>query len=160
MKCPICENPNINETDLKCPQCESDLSVFGLLEKISSEAKKRTRKIYYIYWGAIILIIFFGFLLSLNLNDQYKQALISNNELKDSLKKENLNRINENKNTEDARHIKENVFRIKVKKGENLWNISRLYYGDGSSYPKIIKLNNLSSNTIREGQIIIIKMDK
>ena len=44
-----------------------------------------------------------------------------------------------------------------VKKGDSLWAIAEKYYGNGSQYPTIKKLNNLTSDTIYEGQKLRIK---
>lgn len=42
-----------------------------------------------------------------------------------------------------------------VKKGDCLWNICKQYLGDGSKYPQIAKLNNISNpNLIYPGQVI------
>lgn len=42
-----------------------------------------------------------------------------------------------------------------VKKGDCLWNICKQYLGDGSKYPEIAKLNNISNpNLIYPGQVI------
>lgn len=42
-----------------------------------------------------------------------------------------------------------------VKKGDCLWNICKQYLGDGSKYPQIAKLNNISNpNLIYPGQVL------
>ena len=43
-----------------------------------------------------------------------------------------------------------------VKKGDTLWKIAKTYFGDGNRYPEIVKLNNLSGNTIHPGQVLKI----
>lgn len=45
-----------------------------------------------------------------------------------------------------------------VEKGDNLWNISKIYYGGGSNYKKLANLNNIPNpNLIYVGQKIVIK---
>lgn len=42
-----------------------------------------------------------------------------------------------------------------VKAGDTLWAIAKRYLGDGSKYPQLAKLNNLSNpNSIKAGQVI------
>lgn len=43
-----------------------------------------------------------------------------------------------------------------VKKGDTLWDIAKEHYGDGNKYPQIKEKNNLSSDTIYEGQTLIL----
>lgn len=43
-----------------------------------------------------------------------------------------------------------------VVRGDNLWNISRKYYGFGNKYKKIVEYNKLQSSVIYPGQILKI----
>ncbi len=44
-----------------------------------------------------------------------------------------------------------------VVKGDCLWNIAKRYYGDGSKYPVLAKVNNISNpNFIKVGQVLTI----
>lgn len=43
-----------------------------------------------------------------------------------------------------------------VRKNESLWSISEKYLGNGTRYPEIKVLNNLSTDTIYEGQVLKI----
>ena len=48
--------------------------------------------------------------------------------------------------------IAEETYRIHtVVKGDTLWEIAKMYLGDGSRYPEIKELNNLKSNVIYSG---------
>lgn len=55
------------------------------------------------------------------------------------------------------KEIKEKHVYHTVKKGDNLWNISKKYLGSGFKYKTIKKLNNLKSNTIYPGQKLRVK---
>lgn len=44
---------------------------------------------------------------------------------------------------------------ITVNSGDNLWNLSKQYLGNGNQYQQIIKANNLTSNSIHPGQTLI-----
>lgn len=44
-----------------------------------------------------------------------------------------------------------------VRKGDSLWKIAENYYGNGNQYPKIKKLNGLTSDTIYAGQKLRVK---
>ncbi len=43
-----------------------------------------------------------------------------------------------------------------VKSGDNLWTIAQRLLGDGNRYREIMSLNNLSSETIQPGQVLLI----
>ena len=43
-----------------------------------------------------------------------------------------------------------------VKKGETLWGIAEKYYGDGSKYKQIKKINGLDEDKIYPGQVLKI----
>lgn len=46
-----------------------------------------------------------------------------------------------------------------VKKGDSLWSIATEYLDSGIRYKEIVKLNNLSNNTIHTGQVLKIPVD-
>lgn len=46
-----------------------------------------------------------------------------------------------------------------VNNGDNLWNIAKKVYGDGSLYPFIVKSNNLANENVYIGQILKIEYD-
>lgn len=48
------------------------------------------------------------------------------------------------------------AIQITVNSGDNLWNLSKQYLGNGNQYQQIIKANNLTSNSIYPGQTLII----
>lgn len=48
------------------------------------------------------------------------------------------------------------AIQITVNSGDNLWNLSKQYLGNGNQYQQIIKANNLTSNSIHPGQTLII----
>lgn len=43
-----------------------------------------------------------------------------------------------------------------VKSGDTLWKIAINFYGDGSFYPYIIKVNDKESEQVREGEVLVI----
>lgn len=49
-----------------------------------------------------------------------------------------------------------NYFTYTVKKGDTLWNLSKVFLGNGTKYKEIKKLNNLTQDTIYVGQILKI----
>lgn len=53
-------------------------------------------------------------------------------------------------------HKSNKIYHV-VKKGDCLWDIAVKYYGSGSKYKDIKKLNDLSSNMIYPGQKLLIK---
>lgn len=52
-----------------------------------------------------------------------------------------------------------NVSLYTVQSGDTLWNIAKMYLGDGSKYSEIAKLNNISDpNFIKAGQVISLEI--
>ena len=49
-----------------------------------------------------------------------------------------------------------NYFTYTVKRGDTLWNLSKIFLGNGTKYKEIKKLNNLTQDTIYVGQILKI----
>lgn len=43
-----------------------------------------------------------------------------------------------------------------VKSGDSLWSIAEAIYGSGAEYPKLMKLNNLTSSNLSVGQELIV----
>lgn len=170
MNCPICDNVGLLESANFCPQCESDLSGYILLENIKNqqgrleeeqeelsskvlneEARKRNLMIL----SSALLIVCLGFMIWLytlqsdkvlvdNKAKILSDSLISVIEEKDS-QIENL----ENENTNGR---KENIsVKYVVKRGDNLMKIARFFYNDKTRYKDIIEANNL----IRKAPILI-----
>ncbi len=53
--------------------------------------------------------------------------------------------------------VKEESEYYEVKKGDSLWAIAEKFYGKGSEYHNIVKLNNLKNNIIYSGQKLRIR---
>lgn len=58
---------------------------------------------------------------------------------------------------EEVKAEKEEYVLYEVQPKDCLWNIAKLFYGNGSKYTEIMKDNNLTSTVIRVGQILKIK---
>lgn len=44
----------------------------------------------------------------------------------------------------------------KVKKGDTLWSIAKLYLGDGNKYRQIMALNGMTDTVIQVGEVLRI----
>lgn len=44
-----------------------------------------------------------------------------------------------------------------VRKGDTLWSIAEKFLGDGTRYPELKKMNNLSDNRLKIGQVLKVK---
>jgi len=170
MNCPVCKCNGLVENTIICPQCESDLSGYILLENIKNQqgkleegqkvlssevlnekAKKRNLTIL----SSALLIVCLGFMIRLytiqsdkviadNKAKNLSDSLIAVIEEKDT-QIENL----ENENTNGK---KENIsVKYVVKRGDNLMKIARFFYNDKTRYKDIIETNNL----IRKAPILI-----
>jgi nucleoid-associated protein YgaU len=159
--CPICNKaglPDFTINEVNCPQCNSQLKAFLLLNSISSSNKKKPG-IYFLWGLALLTVLFFGlFLKSTNeknlahnnniiLRDSITNLVGQKIVLEKIIKERQINRANES------------TLKYVVKKGDNLYKIAQFFYGDGNMYKQIEADNNLKQPySLKIGQILLIKI--
>uniref|UniRef100_UPI0040481BD7 LysM peptidoglycan-binding domain-containing protein n=1 Tax=Algoriphagus sp. TaxID=1872435 RepID=UPI0040481BD7 len=163
--CPICNKaglPDYTKNNVVCPQCNSDLKAFMLLNSISQPQKSKIGT--YVIIGVSVLSI--GFLgLFLQSNSDKKELIAKNFVLNDSISKiHNINIKIETQKENEQQPIVENLdvsIKYKVKKGDYPYKIAEFFYNDGSKYKQIEADNNLKRPYILQvGQILIIKLSQ
>lgn len=161
--CPICNKAGLSDykkTEVVCPQCNSDLKPFMLLENVSkSQTPKRTYLI--IACVSLLSIIFLGMLLKTN---SVKQQLVVENEiLTDSLEIIQGQLISTRLPEYGQSKGEEQIITLEyvVKKGDYPYKIAQFFYGDGNLYKQIEADNNLvQPYTLKVGQVLEIKLKK
>ncbi len=161
-KCPVCGKAGINNyynEDIVCPCCGSDLSIFRVIDNVSDSNSKKG-----IIWKIVSCVLFmFAFVLSVlcfnystSINHNKEQLAQVNDSLVEMksqvlfLKKDLLEMQNAPIHVTCHKHI--------VLPGDNLWRISRRYYGKGTRYKEIAEWNNIPVNAyIAPGDTILIK---
>src|SRR3989304_8461966 len=85
MDCPICEKKGLDKGTVVCPQCDSDLSTYNLLNEVTIFDKKQLRNYHFIYLAIITALLITGYLFFNHTTNNYKKIEARNTELKDSL---------------------------------------------------------------------------
>ena len=157
--CPICNKAgllNYREMPIVCPQCNTDLSVFMLLNTVSKNNNRKKNN-----WINLIISFISIFLLIISVllfieNFNYESNL-------SRLKMENEKLVFQNKflskvNTNSKNEL---IFNYKVKQGDCLSKIAEYFYDDAKMYKCIEIENNLIyPYKLRIGQIVKIKILK
>lgn len=160
--CPICNKaglPDYTKNDLICPQCNSDLKVFSLLNSISKPQKSKIG-MYAIVGISLLSIALLG--LFLKSNSDRKDLVTKNLILNDSITKMQVVTIADIKEETKTQPIAEKqdvTVKYVVKKGDYLYKIAQFFYNDGSKYKQIEADNNfVKPYALKVGQILTIKI--
>jgi LysM repeat protein len=162
--CPICNKaglPDYTKNFVVCPQCNSDLKAFSLLNSISKPQKSKIG-MYAIVGISLLSIVLLG--LFIKSNSDKNELVAKNVILNDSIAKiESINVANEKEvPTTPAIVEKQDVtINYVVKKGDYPYKIAQFFYNDGSKYKQIEADNNLEQPyTLKVGQVLIIKISQ
>ena len=161
--CPICNKaglPDYTKSEVVCPQCNSDLKAFLILDSISAPEIGRFG-IYATFGLALLTVLFLGLFVKSNIDK--KEILATNIVLNDSistLKSEKL-ALEKLKKEPQIFESKEVTVKYVVKKGDYPYKIAQFFYGDGNRYKQIETYNELKQPYIlKVGQILLIKISQ
>ena len=164
--CPVCNKaglPDFRTTQTICPQCNSDLKPFLLLNTISKPNTSRVNK--FILLG-VALVAGVVAILYFNSITERKQIISENSkaiiQLQDSI---NILQKTLTKpqlvQSENLSSEKEIAIQYKVKNGDYPSKIAHFFYNDWRMYKKIEADNNLIQPYIlKVGQLLTIKLIK
>lgn len=161
--CPICNKaglPDYTKSEVVCPQCNSDLKAFLLLESISTPEKGRFG-IYALIGLSLLAILFLSLFVKSNIDK--KEILATNIVLNDSISTLTSEKLALEKPNEKLPKIesKEATVKYVVKKGDYPYKIAQFFYGDGKRYKQIEADNELKQPyTLKVGQILLIKISQ
>lgn len=148
INCPICNKsglPDYKTIPTICPQCNSDLKGFLLIENAIKEKKTTFRKGVFISASIFIVILIVSyFLIPINRNRQINDVNLTSDSV--SILKDRL-LIMQNKISIKQDKV---LFRYIVKKGDNLSKIAYSFYNDWSMYKQI-----MVDNKIKDGAILM-----
>lgn len=159
--CPICNKaglPDYKKSKVVCPQCNSDLKPFLLLDSIT-KSRKGQLGTYALIGLSLLSFLFIG--LFLKSNSEKSQVIATNIALNDSISKLKSKEVAIEKPKEEPQIIedKEVTVNYVVKKGDYPYKIAQFFYNDGNKYKQIEADNNLEQPyTLKVGQILIIKI--
>lgn len=162
--CPICNKaglPDYTKNDVVCPQCNSDLKAFSLLNSISKPEKSKIG-MYAIVGISLLSIALLG--LFIKSNSDKKELVAKNMMLNDQIAKIQSAQIAERKEETATYPIsakQEITVKYIVKKGDYPYKIAQFFYNDGSKYKQIEADNNLKQPyTLKVGHVLIIKISQ
>ncbi len=155
--CPVCGKagiPDYHESDIVCPQCGSDLSIYRVIDQITTESQKNIWKP--ISVAAILAATVMGAFLFVNKPDTASDSNLKadHKQLQDSISVLNI-KIETLASQEKTAPSGYNYI---VRKGDSFWTISQKVYGSGNRYNEIVESNNMTSNdALHVGDTLIIK---
>jgi len=162
--CPVCDKSGLEnyiETHVTCPQCNSDLKPYLLINK---NLNNNTSKIliFLVILLGLSTVVLSGLYLNItkDLKYQNESSMTNINQYIDSLK---TLRLFSNQETSSSpinnSHENYSDFIYIVKSGDNLSKIAKIFYGKPELYNKIVSDNNLAfPYSIGIGQKITIKL--
>ena len=160
VKCPVCGKAgikNYHNEDIVCPCCGSDLSIFRVIDKIPGKSSK-VNLIWKTFSGAICIL---AVVLSVTIFNLRHSIECSENELsqvRDSVMMMENTISDLNNKLKQKNQISNQYHKHIVLPGDNLWKISRRFYGTGKRYTDIAKWNKMSiDDNIAPGDTILIK---
>ncbi len=163
--CPVCKQaglPNFRSKHIICPQCNSDLQPYLLLENIRRD-KQQNKLLTWIGIAALAVIAVLSMFF-------YWRVAVKNNRLSitykgkpavpDTVKSSPSVTINP---TEPSKAILDSsfTFTYTVKSGDYPAKLARIFFNDWKLYKKIEADNNLQQPyTLRAGQPLFIKLHR
>lgn len=171
-KCPVCykeDIPNFIDTEVVCPCCDTDLSIYRKINALSSNdnsevgTSEKFNRIFWLISISTITVVILGFSLLLNnMTTKYKTSILELEDSKISIQKDNdsLKSINSNlgakiKELENKINLPTVNNTYIVKKGDSFCKISRDLYGTEARSNEIATFNNMrTSNIIHIGDTL------
>jgi hypothetical protein len=170
MECPVCNHPGLPDyrsVPVICPNCKSDLKGFMILGQVmlesesngkillQSESRFKRIKLLFAIVTSVLLILIVGLVLFLpaNSNQSLEKAIQQNDSTEYYLKlvKDLRQELKGKPKTADVYYI--------IKKDDNLSEIAKLFYNDGSRTKQIMTDNNLQKGyNLLPGDTLIIKI--
>lgn len=161
--CPVCNKaglPDYTKNNVVCPQCNSNLKAFMLLNSISQPQKSKIET-YVIIGVSVLSIAFLGLLLKSN--SDRKELITANHSLNDSIIKIQSAVVitQEETKLQPITEKQDVTIQYIVKKGDYPYKIAQFFYNDGSKYKQIETDNNLKQPyTLKVGQVLTIKISQ
>jgi hypothetical protein len=157
--CPICGQaglPDYKTRHTTCPQCNSDLKAYLLLNSIQKKTRSKSNIVLLSILGMCIIIsVFYIFY---NIHTQNK--VLENYGLKFKTLEDSLCNYRNGKST--IKNLNnELIYKYKIRKGDCPWKIAVIFYGNGQKYKLIEQENNLQKPyKLKIGQQIKIKLNQ
>lgn len=156
-KCPVCGKvgiPDFHNSDVVCPQCGTDLSIYRVIDQIPTEPPKNIWKP--ISAVAIIAAAVLGIMLMIPTEKPVVDVTSTPEyvQLQDS-----IGRLNSQISELANRPVSvSSSYKYVVRKGDCFWTISKRVYGNGTRCNEIAEYNGMSLNdALHTGDTLKIK---
>lgn len=156
-KCPVCGKvgiPDFHNSDVVCPQCGTDLSIYRVIDQIPTEPQKNIWKP--ISAVAIIAVAVLGIMLMIPTEKPVVDVTSTPEhvQLQDS-----IGRLNSQISELANRPVSvSSSYKYVVRKGDCFWTISKRVYGTGTRCNEIAEYNGMSLNdALHTGDTLKIK---
>jgi hypothetical protein len=163
--CPVCNKsglPDYRIQETVCPQCNSDLKPYLILNSIERGTRRYVRGILAL---AVVLSVITLLLYLMSVNK--KDKMIDDNLTNLGIANDSINSLNrminqyELNQLSDSSPAKSITFIYQVKSGDNLGKIAKLFFNDYRMYEKIAEDNNLNKPYLLAiGQPLTIKIEQ
>ena len=152
--CPICNKaglPDCTKNIVVCPQCNSDLKAFMLLNSISKPNKSKIWT-YLIIGISLLSVAFLG--LFLKSNSDKKELIAKNVILNDSISKMQIADVTKEE-VQPIAEKQEATIKYVVKKGDTLWSI--VQKSKGVTIEQLLEANKLTyKSVLHEGMELVV----
>lgn len=156
IKCPVCGKvgiPNYHNSDVVCPQCGSDLSIYRVIDQIPTENKNNICKP--ISAVAIVAAAVLGVMLLIP-NEPPEVDIKTTSEYVQLL--DSIGKLNSKISALSDRPSPAASNLYVVRKGDSFWAISKRLYGTGTRCNEIAEYNSMTINdTLNAGDTLKIK---
>lgn len=160
MNCPVCNHPGLPDyqsVPSVCPNCKSDLIGFLLINQVEDERGSKLKRFKLLCAGLsiVLLIILIGSIFLLHASSKHDpgKSILQNDstEYYSKLAADLKQELKDKPKTADVYYI--------IKKDDNLSEIAKLFYNDGSCTKQIMTDNNLQKGyNLLPGDTLIIKL--
>lgn len=184
MNCPVCHKAGLPAHATVCPQCNSDLSAFALLDQIAvakqaaeaeshaesqaAQAKGRAARRVIVASGAVLLLLLLALACALywlhaGARADATTAQAESRRLKEALMEQQaqLDRATAalQAPAPQATAPSPKTVTYIVRQGDTFYRIARSFYGDGRRYPRIMEENGVERKTaLYVGDTLIITL--
>jgi len=159
--CPICGQvglPDYKIQRITCPQCNSDLIAYFLLNSVQ---KRKNRNKFNVALLSFFGISIFLFMIFIFYNIRTHNQVLLNYGKQINTLEDSLSNYRNQKSIVSNNLKNEQIFTYRVRKGDSPWKIAVIFYGNGLKFKLVEQENNLiEPYKLKAGQLIKIKSNR
>lgn len=163
MVCPVCNKAGLEQDALKCPQCNSDLEQFHIVNRIEkgflSSNRKRNLSLILV---CLIMFLSIAIVYFITSTRQQKADHLDSGNITDSTKLYKSKYMVATRQIDSLEQAKSFiVIHYKVRQGDNLHTLAAMFYNDVTRASDLARENGLKNpDVILIGQMLKIKVTR